>query len=99
VNGDADTYLIYGGFPPFADPKSSVYKKWIHGQGDNLAFTDGHVKWNPLHGDITKDPWKTTGSGGSVNADDGSGSQLWSDTLSSNGCHACLFAPDNPCNL
>jgi prepilin-type N-terminal cleavage/methylation domain-containing protein/prepilin-type processing-associated H-X9-DG protein len=95
VNGDADSYLIYGGSPFTA----SSYQKWVHGQGDNFAFTDGHVKWNPLHGDITKDPWETTGSGGSVNADNGSGSALWSDTITSYGCHACLFAPDNPCNL
>ncbi len=93
VNGDADTYLIYGGLP------TAYYKKWVHGQGDNFAFVDGHVKWASEHSDITKDPWETTGSSGSVNADDGSGSAIWSDTIVPGGCHACLFAPDNPCNL
>ena len=91
TNGDADYYLIYGGLP------ATWYIKWVHGQGDNFAFVDGHVKWNPEHSDIRKDPWETTGSGGSVNADDGSGSALWSDTI--NQCHACLFAPDDPCDL
>ena len=90
VNGDKDTYLIYGGFP------AAYYKKWVHGQGDNFAFVDGHVKWNSEHSDITKDPWATTGSSGSVNQDSG-GSQMWTD--SPNYCHGCLFAPDNPCNL
>ncbi len=91
ANGDADTYLIYGGLP------SAYYIKWVHGQGDNFAFVDGHVKWNPEHSDITKDPWESTGAGGSINSDSGSGSALWSDSI--NQCHACLFAPDNPCNL
>lgn len=91
VNGNADYYLIYGGLP------TAYYKKWVHGQGDNFAFVDGHVKWASEHGDITKDPWKTTGKSGSVDADDGSGSAMWSDTIDA--CHACLFAPDNPCNL
>jgi prepilin-type N-terminal cleavage/methylation domain-containing protein/prepilin-type processing-associated H-X9-DG protein len=62
---------------------------WVHGQGDNFAFADGHVKWNALHSDINKDPYQS----------DKNGTQTWPLYISPQGCHMCLFAPDNPCGL
>lgn len=67
------------------------FKKWIHGAGDNFVFADGHVKWNPLKGDYQKDPWATTTANGDMYDN---GYSVWGD-----GCHACLFAPDNPCEI
>jgi prepilin-type N-terminal cleavage/methylation domain-containing protein len=84
-NGGTDYYVVYGGYPS--------YKKQNHGIGDNYAFADGHVKWNTQTGDWQKDPWIYTGQDGSM-LSSGGGFSWWYD-----GCHTCLFAPDNPCGI
>ena len=88
-NGATDFMNLYG--PPYY----THTQKWTHGEGDNFAFTDGHVKWNSLHGDPKKDPWQITKSNGDVTAADGTFPYYTDPTKS----HGCLFAPDNPCNL
>ena len=86
-NGVADHILVYGGSPN--------YKKWIHGHGDNFSFADGHVKWGALTGGVRTDPWSDTSPSGEM-LDPNGNFNVHTDTL---GCHSCLFAPDNPCNL
>ncbi len=88
-NGATDMMLVYG--PPYY----TQTQKWTHGEGDNFAFADGHVKWNSLHGDPRKDPWTLTGPGGEVG--DGKGNYPYITDVTKS--HGCLFAPDNPCNL
>jgi len=84
TNGGCDFFFLWGQ-PPF--------KIWVHGQGDNFLFCDGHVKWNSMHGDPKLDPWETAeNSDGTLS----NTAQVWTD---SNYCHECLFAPDNPCGL
>jgi prepilin-type N-terminal cleavage/methylation domain-containing protein/prepilin-type processing-associated H-X9-DG protein len=87
-NGRTDYMLVYG-------PGYYSLNKWTHGEGDNFAFTDGHVKWNSLHGDPNKDPWQLTGPGGYI-LDSSGNNPTYTDPTKS---HSCLFAPDNPCNL
>lgn len=75
--------------------------KWVHGHGDNFCYADGHAKWQPLNGNPRNDPWTETGPHGELGPnwtmfmDQGTGPN----NGLSVGCHACLFAPDNPCNL
>jgi prepilin-type N-terminal cleavage/methylation domain-containing protein/prepilin-type processing-associated H-X9-DG protein len=57
-NGFTDHIIVYGGWPN--------YKKWIHGNGDNFAFVDGHVKWSPLNGGIKTDPFASTSPNGDM---------------------------------
>jgi prepilin-type N-terminal cleavage/methylation domain-containing protein len=83
-NGATDSFIVYTGMPS--------YKKQIHGIGDNMAFADGHVKWNAMTGDWQKDPWLYTSSDGSMFVN--GKFSWWYD-----GCHSCLFAPDNPCGV
>ena len=87
-NGCTDYMLVYG-------PGYYSLNKWTHGEGDNFAFTDGHVKWNSLHSDPKKDPWQLTGANGYILDSAGNNPNFTDPTKS----HACLFAPDNPCNL
>ncbi|GAB4464141.1 MAG: hypothetical protein OHK0029_33770 [Armatimonadaceae bacterium] len=76
-NGGRDTwYLGTGSF-------------WIHNQGMNFAFADGHVKWRrlgaqlaPNHTNGAVDPWTLYQSDGSP------GSRWW------NNCHGSLYRPD-----
>jgi prepilin-type N-terminal cleavage/methylation domain-containing protein/prepilin-type processing-associated H-X9-DG protein len=83
-NGCSDSPVVYGGY--------QNYIKQIHGQGDNFAFVDGHVKWSPLNGDWRRDPWATTSGNGEMLSN---GGYSW---WQING-HTCLFSPDNPCGL
>lgn len=61
--------------------------RWIHSQGMNFAFADGHVKWRRLGAVITGatdrrvDPWTTY-------SDKGIATGAWWD-----GAHYCLFRP------
>jgi len=64
------------------------YSKWIHGNGDNFLYADGHAKWSPLNGDMKTDPWPNQGDNGTVLAANGTFSYFW------NTCHAFLFRPD-----
>ena len=49
---------VYGGLPG--------YSAWIHGQGDNFLYTDGHVKWRTMNGDRNSDPWSYVGKNGEM---------------------------------
>ena len=87
VNGDADIPYVFGGSPS---------KIWIHGIGDNFLYCDGHVKWAAEEGKLGQDPFTGDPNGTYIN-----GTNMWYDTLdpSYGGCHACSFAPDNPCGI
>lgn len=66
------------------------YNTWVHGNGDNFCFADGHVKWAPLSGDPNVDPWVPANANGDMfDPNTGAGSYYW------DGCHATLFRPDN----
>ncbi len=58
------------------------FSVWVHGQGDNFLFADGHAKWSPLHGDYHVDPWVGEDSNGVPSQ------YQW------DGCHSYLFRPD-----
>jgi prepilin-type N-terminal cleavage/methylation domain-containing protein len=83
-NGFGDHLVVYGGY--------ANYIKWIHGAGDNFAYVDGHVKWQPLRGDYHTDPIATTTAKGEMLQN--GGFAPWG----ING-KTCLFPPDNPCGL
>lgn len=83
-NGFGDHFIVYGGY--------DNYKKWIHGAGDNFAYVDGHVKWQPLRGDYHTDAFATTTAKGEML--ENGGFSVWG----VNG-KSCLFPPDNPCEL
>jgi prepilin-type processing-associated H-X9-DG protein len=76
-NGGRDTwYLGDGSF-------------WIHNQGMNFSFADGHVKWRrlgaqlePADTDGDVDPWTSYDATGFPNV------RFW------NGCHGWLYRPD-----
>ncbi len=87
-NGGRDGLVVYG-------IENYNYSKWVHGQGDNFLFSDGHVKWNPLRGDRKTDPIYTTTARGDML--EGGMYAPWTDDQ--DGCHTCLFSPDNVCGL
>jgi prepilin-type N-terminal cleavage/methylation domain-containing protein/prepilin-type processing-associated H-X9-DG protein len=70
----------------------SLATRWIHGNGQNFIFADGHVKWRrlgsvfaPGNTDVNVDPYTQ------YNAQGISNTTWW------NGCHQWLFRPDfNP---
>ena len=84
-NGGKDNHVVYGigGYN---------YSKWIHGQGENYTYADGHVKWNAQKGDLKNDPFYTTTAKGEML--ENNGYAPWA-----NACHTCLFSPDNTCGL
>ena len=84
-NGTSDSIYIYGGYPN--------YSKWVHGQGSNFSFVDGHAKYLPAKGDYRNDPWATGNTDGIIYKP-GGGYAVWG----ANG-HACLFGLDNPCGI
>jgi len=78
-NGSTSTSGYYG-------PKPT---RWVHNNGQNFTFADGHVKWRRLGGvfaptatDFKVDPFTNYAS-------DGTSATAWS-----NGCHHYLFRPD-----
>jgi prepilin-type N-terminal cleavage/methylation domain len=84
-NGSSSGFTVYGG--------DLNFRKWIHGQGDNFSYADGHVKWNPLNGNANKDPWTITTEKGEMYGPNGY-SYYWDGA-----CHPCMFTPDNACGL
>lgn len=63
--------------------------RWIHSQGQNMTFADGHAKWRKLGSvfapgdtDASIDPFTQYNPDGTVNI-------VWT-----NGCHHWLFRPD-----
>ena len=87
-NGATDGLTIYGG----SSSGQPAYTEWVHGQGDNFGYADGHVKWQPLHGDYHTDPFDSTDASGVVLHS--GGYAPWTD-----GCHSCLFALEDPCGI
>jgi len=83
TNGSTDQIVL------FSDNTS--YSKWIHGNGDNFSFCDGHVKWFPLNSDGNHDPFGSTYGDGDA-SDASGGYYTWSDGPSY--CHSYLFRPD-----
>jgi prepilin-type N-terminal cleavage/methylation domain-containing protein len=81
-NGSQDTVR--------GEPGEPNTSKWVHGQGDNFGYVDGHAKWHPLTGGQKYDPWVTTAANGDVDY------EFWTDTY---GTHTCLFSPDDPCGI
>ena len=87
-NGSKDQIYTDGAF-------EARNTKWMHGQGDNFSYVDGHAKWRPLTGGVTTDPWKSTKPNGDLN-----GTEVWKYTApNGTATHTCLFSPDNPCGL
>ncbi len=84
-NGTGDNWILYGGMPN--------YSKWVHGQGSNWAFVDGHAKYMAAKGDYRTDPFYTGNKDGNII--EGGGFGIW---VGGNG-HSCLFGVDNPCGL
>lgn len=62
--------------------------RWVHSNGMNFTFADGHVKWRRLGASIggatnaRVDPW-------TLYKDNGTSNTAWT-----NGCHQFLFRPD-----
>jgi prepilin-type N-terminal cleavage/methylation domain-containing protein/prepilin-type processing-associated H-X9-DG protein len=81
INGAMDEGFIIPGAPNF--------NKWVHGSGDNFAFADGHVRWRPLVGDQTNDPWCSGNRNGNV-----AGTPDGLPCVNTDGCHQYLFRPD-----
>ncbi len=79
-NGATDNVHLYVGMP------STV--TWVHGQGDNFAYCDGHVKWVALRGDPNGDPFGSHDANGDVIV--GGSFGRWRDTCG----HSWLFRPD-----
>jgi prepilin-type N-terminal cleavage/methylation domain-containing protein/prepilin-type processing-associated H-X9-DG protein len=78
-NGGTSVPSYYGNNPSM----------WVHSQGQNFTFADGHVKWRrlgsqlkPTHTDGNVDPYTQYNP-------DGSADIFWSDN-----CHAWLYRPD-----
>jgi prepilin-type N-terminal cleavage/methylation domain-containing protein len=80
ANGGTDVLIVYGG--------QNNYTVWVHGQGDNFLYTDGHAKWVPLHTDYHTDPFGYEDKNGGI-IDPNGYYYPWED-----GCHAYLFRPD-----
>ncbi len=80
-NGGTDSLVVFSGQP--------TYSVWVHGEGDNQTYADGHAKWVSRHGDYHVDPWVGEDSSGSILSAGGTYSYEY------DGCHAYLFAPDH----
>lgn len=80
-NGKSGGIVIFGGYPS--------YSSWVHGNGDNRLYADGHAKWNPLMGHWSNDPFYSTNKTTGNIIDGGGGYVTWT-----NGCHSYLFTPD-----
>ena len=76
-NGSTDTsYVAYNSF-------------WVHNQGMNFTYTDGHVKWRRMGAQLS--PTHTSSAVDTHTLYDATGkpgSRWW------NGCHGSLFRPD-----
>jgi len=65
----------------------SNYSAWVHHNGDNFGYEDGHAKFKVQTKGVTNTPWASIDANGSV-VSGGSYSYYW------DGCHAYLFRPD-----
>lgn len=63
------------------------YNDWVHENGDNVCFADGHAKWSPFQNNYLVDPWNEDNTGLVVSAAGSYGYPY-------DGCHAWLFRPD-----
>ena len=80
VNGQRSLPLVYAGQPS--------YSVWVHSNGDNRIYADGHAKWVPLNGGWQTDAFASTNSQDGSIVNNGVYSYWW------DGCHAWLFRPD-----
>ncbi len=79
-NGATSLPIVYSGQPS--------YSVWVHTNGDNRIYADGHAKYVPLNGGWQTDAFASTSSvDGSILQ--GGYYSYWYD-----GCHAWLFRPD-----
>lgn len=51
----------------FYVPSGTLPSYWVHGQGSNYLFVDGHVKYRPVTGDYNISPWTSVDSKGVPN--------------------------------
>jgi len=58
-------------------PVFNTTNYWIHGDGDNFAFADGHVKWLPQSGDPSTSPFTYDKNGNLLTAWFESGNQCF----------------------
>jgi len=65
-------------------PSSPTF--WVHSQGGNFGYADGHVKWVPLGRTNLPDPYVDPNA--DYNAQGGATSYYY------DGCHPCLFRPN-----
>jgi prepilin-type N-terminal cleavage/methylation domain-containing protein len=79
ANGVTSYPIVFGGW--------NSYSKWVHGNGDNTAYSDGHVKWHPNMGNGNYDPWVYGNTDGNIVVN--GYYSWWYD-----GCHAWPFEPD-----
>ena len=66
----------------------SNYKAWVHHNGDNYGYEDGHVKFKVQTRGVTNSPWASIDPSTGEVVSGGSYSYYW------DGCHAYLFRPD-----
>jgi prepilin-type N-terminal cleavage/methylation domain-containing protein len=80
-NGGTSFPIVYSGQPS--------YSVWVHTNGDNRVYVDGHAKYVTLMGGYDTDAFASTSStDGTILSSSGTYS-YWYD-----GCHAWLFRPD-----
>jgi len=82
-NGATDGYVEYG---------VGSTSAWIHNQGENYTYVDGHAKFHVQHGDYHYDPFAMHDATGGIFP--GGFYYPWG-----NNGHTCLFGLDNPCGL
>ncbi len=80
VNGQRSLPLVYSGQPS--------YSVWVHGNGDNRVYVDGHAKWVTLTGGWQTDAFASTSKEDGSIVQGGVYSYWW------DGCHTWLFRPD-----
>jgi len=76
-NGGRDRFFV-----PVIPYTGAMWSSKVHGEGDNAAYADGHVKWVRRNTDYRFDPYyryDATGAPQSTHSD---------------GCHSLLFRPD-----
>jgi len=56
------TYGQRGGAMLYLNPPAAGV--WVHGNGSNYLYADGHVKWQPDMGDPLKSPWRNVSATG-----------------------------------
>ncbi len=79
-NGGTSYPILFGG--------PANYDAWVHTQGDNVSYADGHAKYKVQVSGVTNTPWASIDPATGNAAPGGSYSYYY------DGCHAYLFRPD-----